>query len=77
MRCSKSQGEWEATEALCIKFEEALKQYNVWDERVLFVDDEIGTAGQGPAKPWGESIAGAVMGAGHALANRLNAYTER
>ncbi|KAK8845398.1 hypothetical protein IAR55_006111 [Kwoniella newhampshirensis] len=78
MKHSTSQGEWEATEALCRKFEEALKAQKVWDHKTLFVDDEYETGGaSGSNKGWGESIAGAVMGASHAIADRLNAYTDR
>jgi hypothetical protein len=77
--CSTSQGEWEATEALCRKFEEDLKSHGVWDEKILFVNDEYETGGldtSGP-KGWGESIAGAALGAAQALAGRLQGYTDK
>ena len=76
MKDSTSQGEWEATEALCAKLEAALKEHKVWDERVLFVNDEYESEGQ-TQKGWGETVASAVMGAGQAAAERLTAYTDR
>ncbi|WWD22344.1 hypothetical protein CI109_106835 [Kwoniella shandongensis] len=78
MKHSTNQGEWEATEALCRKFEDALKAQKVWDDRTLFVDDEYETGGASKiARGWGESIAGAVIGASQSLAERLTAYTEK
>lgn len=74
---SKSQGEWEATEALCAKFEEALKEHGVWNEKTLFVDDENEAIPGEANKGWGETIAGAVFGAGQILASRLNNFTDQ
>ena len=74
---SKSQGEWEATEALCAKFEAELKAHGVWDTKVLFVDDEYEKTAGEAQKGWGETIAGAVMGAGQMLAGRLSQYTDK
>ncbi|WVF66439.1 hypothetical protein IAT40_001179 [Kwoniella sp. CBS 6097] len=75
---SANQGEWDATESLLKKFEHSLKAEKVWDETILFVNDEYETGGASKvAKPWGETIAGAVIGAGQALAERLNSYTDR
>ncbi|WVQ80422.1 hypothetical protein IAT38_002527 [Cryptococcus sp. DSM 104549] len=76
LKDSKSQGEWEATEALALKFEELLKENKLWDEKQLFVNDEYETGGEAP-KGWGEAFAGTVVSAGHSLANRLSAYTDR
>ncbi|KAL7418909.1 hypothetical protein Q5752_006593 [Cryptotrichosporon argae] len=78
MKDSKSQGEWEATEALCAKLEHLLRVEGVWEDKVLFVDDEYETGGpRTQHKGWGEAIAGAVLGAGHALADRLTGYTDK
>ncbi|KAL0243970.1 hypothetical protein I308_105233 [Cryptococcus tetragattii IND107] len=75
---SKSQDEWEATEASLKSFEEYLQTHNVWDERTLFVDDEWETGGETTAKPgWGETFAQTIIGAGHSLANRIHEYTDR
>jgi len=49
----------------------------VWDEKTLFVDDEYETTAGGAHKGWGETIAGAVMGVGQQLADRLNSYTDQ
>ncbi|ORX33593.1 hypothetical protein BD324DRAFT_643887 [Kockovaella imperatae] len=76
MKSSASQGEWEATEALCAKFEDALKTKKVWDERVLFVNDEYEMAGK-TQKGWGETIASAVIGASKTATERLTAYTDK
>ncbi|ORY25173.1 senescence-associated protein-domain-containing protein [Naematelia encephala] len=76
MKDSHSQGEWEATQALCAKFEATLKEHGVWEEKTLFVDDEYETAGQSD-KTWGETIASTVTGLGHALAERLGGYTDK
>ena len=61
---------------MCAKLEEALKANGVWSEKTLFVDDEYETGGVA-RKGWGETVAGAVMGAGQAIAGRLNAYTDK
>lgn len=75
---SKSQDEWEATEASLKSFEAHLQTHNVWDERTLFVDDEWETGGETAAKPgWGETFAQTIVGAGHSLANRIHEYTDR
>ena len=71
---STNQTEWEQTEALAKKFEEALKAHGVWDERVLFVDDEWETPG--PSKGWGEALASNLTWAGDALAQKLGARTD-
>lgn len=79
MKDSKSQGEWEATEALCAKFEQALKEHGCWETKTLFVDDEYEMAGKASSqgKGWGEMVAGAVMGAGQVLADKLNSFTDQ
>lgn len=74
--CSTSQGEWEATEALCHSFEALLKEHKTWDEKTLFVNDEWEQTPQ-TTKGWGEIIAGGVINAGNALATRLSAYTDK
>ncbi|WWD05932.1 hypothetical protein V865_004017 [Kwoniella europaea PYCC6329] len=75
---SANQGEWDATEALAHKLEEALKSNKVWNQTTLFVDDEYETGGAAKhTQKWGETIAGAVTAAGQALAERLGAYTDR
>jgi hypothetical protein len=74
---SASQGEWEATEALCRKFEELLKEHNVYDEKILFVNDEYEKPAGQLQKGWGETIAESVVGAGAALASRLTGYTDK
>ncbi|WWC85718.1 uncharacterized protein L201_000584 [Kwoniella dendrophila CBS 6074] len=75
---SANQGEWDATESLTKKFEEALKANKVWNETALFVDDEYETGERAKHNQrWGEFIAGAVTSAGSALAERLGAYTDR
>lgn len=76
MKDSKSPGEWEATEALCKRFEEELKKHNVWDEKILFVNDEYELAGAAGEKSWGETFAGAIIGAGQAVAQKINTLTE-
>jgi hypothetical protein len=73
---SSNQNEWEQTEALAKKFEDALKANGVWDERVLFVDDEWETTTTGPKKGWGEALASNIMWAGDALAQKLGARTD-
>ena len=60
---------------MAAKFESALQAQGVWDERILFVNDE--DANSGVQKGWGESIAAAVTGAGTALATRLGSFTEQ
>ncbi|KAK1926229.1 senescence-associated protein-domain-containing protein [Papiliotrema laurentii] len=77
LKDSKSPGEWEATEALAARFEAALKEHKVWDEKVLFVNDEYEATPGAPAKGWGEIVAGGVIGAGSALASRLSAFTDK
>lgn len=77
-KASTSQDDWEITESHSSKFQEILKAQGVWDERVLFVDDDddggiVDTRGQG----WGEAIGGAFTNAGQVLATRLGAYTDR
>ncbi|WWC58021.1 uncharacterized protein I303_100556 [Kwoniella dejecticola CBS 10117] len=75
---SANQGEWDATESLATKFEEALKANKLWNETTLFVDDEFETGETAKhTQKWGETIAGAVTSAGQALAERLGAYTDR
>lgn len=72
---SANQNEWEVTEELVKKFEAALKTHGVWDERVLFVNDEWETSG--PRKGWGETLAANMIWAGDALAQRLGARTDQ
>ncbi|WVR03349.1 hypothetical protein IAU60_000340 [Kwoniella sp. DSM 27419] len=75
---SANQGEWDATESLLAKFEQALKSEKVWNDTTLFVDDEYETGGVAKQnRKWGEFIAGTVTAAGQALADRLNSYTDR
>ncbi|EIW67803.1 hypothetical protein TREMEDRAFT_69409 [Tremella mesenterica DSM 1558] len=73
MKDSSSQREWEATQLLCTKLEDALKSQGVWDERILFVND----TDEDGQKGWGESLAGAVLSAGQAIAERLTTYTDK
>ncbi|GFZ50676.1 hypothetical protein JCM24511_08434 [Saitozyma sp. JCM 24511] len=75
MKDSTNQGEWEATESLCAKFEEALKSHHVWDEKILYVNDEFDTAGT-PVKGWGETVAATLLGGATALADRITHFTE-
>lgn len=49
----------------------------MWDEKVLFVNDEYEATPGAPAKGWGEIVAGGVIGAGSALASRLSAFTDK
>ena len=81
LTCSTSQGEWEATEAMCRRFEQLLKEHQVWNETTLFVNDEYEkpTAGLDPneGKKWGETIASTVIGGAQALAGRLTGYTDK
>jgi hypothetical protein len=74
---SANQIEWEQTELLAKKFEEALKANGVWDERALFVDDEWETTTTGPKKGWGEALASNLTWAGDAVAQKLGARTDQ
>jgi len=74
---STNQIEWEQTELLAKKFEDALKANGVWDERALFVDDEWETTTTGPKKGWGEALASNLTWAGDAVAQKLGARTDQ
>jgi len=48
----------------------------VWDEKVLFVNDEW-EATPSTTKGWGEMIAGGVVGASQVIATRLGSFTDK
>ncbi|WVN87347.1 uncharacterized protein L203_102525 [Cryptococcus depauperatus CBS 7841] len=78
LKPSANQSEWEATELLNHKFEAALANHKVWDDTILYVNDEWETGGQPRTKKgWGEAFAGSVIGAGNALAERLAGHTDK
>lgn len=72
---STSQTEWDATEAVCKQFEDILKKYNLWDEKVHFVNDEYDTAGE-PVKGWGETVAEAVTNGASFVAGKITSFAE-
>ena len=74
---SKNQDEWDAQEGLMSIFEKSLKEHNLYDQKVLFVDDEFERPpNAAPTQGWGETVAGSITAASHSLAKRLNAFTD-
>lgn len=47
----------------------------MWDEKILYVNDEFDTAGT-PVKGWGETVAATLLGGATALADRITHFTE-
>lgn len=76
MIASKSQAEWDATEASAKQFESLLRAYKLWDEKILFVNDEYETTGE-PVKGWGETVASTLAGGASFLASKIAGFTDK
>ena len=73
---SKSQEQWDATEAQAKQFESLLRAYKLWDDKILFVNDEHETTGE-PVKGWGETVASTLAGGASFLAGKIAGFTDK
>jgi hypothetical protein len=54
-----------------------LKEHKVWNEQILFVNDEHERAAGQPVKGWGEYIANTVIAGSTTLATRIATFTDK
>lgn len=73
---SKNQEQWDATEAQAKQLESLLRAYKLWDDKILFVNDEYETSGE-PVKGWGETVASTLAGGASFLAGKIAGFTDR
>jgi hypothetical protein len=53
-----------------------LRAYKLWDDKILFVNDEYETTGE-PVKGWGETVASTLAGGASFLAGKIAGFTDK
>lgn len=69
---SRNQDEWETIESACTALQSELKVRGLWEDKMLFVDDEYetGKVDTAPKVGWGETIASNFMWAASKIMGR-------